>query len=377
MEKLNKQLNCSLHGEFKQGFKLAKELKKDIDMRRLSGILNTRDAYIKFKQFEEHQLNCIRADFNRGWYEMMNGNLLKGFTLMNKGRDAGLWGNKHIGTDKPLWNGEDNLKGKYVLFVCEAGIGDQILFVRFVKELASRECRVIVACEDYGLGSIFSRIPEVSAVVNYQNALSVYHDYWVPSMLAPKLLKIEYKDLRYRAPGYLTAKEEHVKKFSNLIKSDKLKVGIRWLSMPGEGVCNTLGDAYISRKFPAQLMFDAVLGHDNIQLYSLQRDEGTEQLPRMSGIVDLAPELKTWEDTAGAIENLDLVITSCTSVAHLAAAMGKPTWIVVPLMSYYCWVLPGNKTPWYDSVRLFRQDVYNEWEEPFKKIRKQLNAYSA
>ena len=377
MQRLDKQLKCSLHGEFKKGFEISKELEKDVVKTKTNLLLEIQEAFIRFKQLEEIGLNYIRVDFNRGWYEMMYGNLLKGFTLMNTGRNAGLWGNTYIGTDKPIWDGEQSLRGKYVLFVCEAGLGDQILFVRFVKELAAKECKVIVVCEDYGLGSVFSRITEVSAVVNYQHALAVYHDYYVPSMLAPQLLKIEYEDLRYQAHGYLTAKDEYVKKFKQLMQSDKLKVGIRWSSMPKEGVCNTLGDAYISRKFPSQLMFNAVLGHDNVQLYSLQRDEGVEELPRMSGIVDLAPELRTWEDTCGAIENLDLVITSCTSIAHMAGALGVKCWVVVPLMAYWSWSLPGCKTLWYDSVKLFRQETYCKWDEPFENIRKELDAFTA
>ena len=370
MQRLNEQLNHSLHGEFEKGFELSRELEKDMFKTKVQLYIDTEEAFIKFKQLEEKTHNYIRADFNRGWYEMMNGNLFEGFKLMNTGRNAGLWGNKHIGTDKPMWDGSE-LNGKHILFLCEAGLGDQILFIRFVKEIASKGGKVIVACEDYGLGSIFARMSEISAVINYQNALSIYHDCWIPSMAAPQVLKTEYSDLSGKP--YLTAKPEFVDKFKKIIQSDKLKVGIRWLSMPGEGVCNTLGDAYLSRKFPAQLMFDAVIENDNIQLYSLQRDEGVDQLPRMSGIIDLAPLLESWESTAGAIENLDLVITSCTSIAHLAAAMGVKTWVIVPLMSYYVWSLPGSVTPWYDSIKIFRQEIYGNWNDPFEKIREELN----
>jgi len=174
-------------------------------------------------------------------------------------------------------------------------------------------------------------------------------------MAAPQILQTTYDDLSGKS--YLTAENAYIEKFKSLIQSDKLKVGIRWLSMPGVGVCNTLGDAYISRKFPAQLMFDAVMGHDNIQLYSLQRDEGVDDLPRMSGIVDLSSLLQSWEDTA--------------------AAMGKPTWIIIPSMPYYTWCLPGKKTPWYDSVILFRQEKYGCWQEPFEKIKEKLNDYTS
>ncbi len=369
MKLLDEQLKQSLHGNFEEGWKICKKLEEEIFQSKAQIYIDEQESYIKYKQMEEKRLNSIRANFNRGWYVIMHGDLYKGFSLMNEGRHASLWGNKHIGTDKPLWNGED-LGGKHILFVCEAGYGDQILFIRFVKEIAKKGGKVIVACDDYGLSSVFSRLPEVSAVVAYKNALSVYHDCWVPSMAAPQMLRTTYDNLS--SSPYITARDEQVKGFESLIKSDKLKVGIRWLSMPREGVCNTLGDAYLSRKFPADLMFDAVM-QDHVQLYSLQRDEGTEQLPRMSSIVDLEPLLQSWENTAGAIANLDLVISSCTSVAHLAAAMGKPTWIIVPLMAYYTWALPGNKTPWYDSVKLFRQEEYQKWDKPFEKVKQELS----
>ena len=83
--------------------------------------------------------------------------------------------------------------------------------------------------------------------------------------------------------------------------------------------------------------------------------------------------MKTWDDTANIIADLDLVITSCTSTAHLSAAMGKPTWIITPILPYYTWAIPGEKTVWYDSVRLFKQDKYDDWDSVFQKVEKELN----
>jgi hypothetical protein len=80
------------------------------------------------------------------------------------------------------------------------------------------------------------------------------------------------------------------------------------------------------------------------------------------------PTLDTWEKTATVIAGLDLVISSCTAVAHLAAAMGKPTWILVPLLPYYLWALPGETSPWHDTVRLFRQTAYKDWTGAFDEL---------
>jgi len=84
--------------------------------------------------------------------------------------------------------------------------------------------------------------------------------------------------------------------------------------------------------------------------------------------------LLSWEDTAACIENLDLVITSCTSVAHLAAAMGKPTWVIVPLLPYHIWAYGDEHSPWYKTTtRVFRQTKFGDWTEPFEKISEELS----
>ena len=89
-------------------------------------------------------------------------------------------------------------------------------------------------------------------------------------------------------------------------------------------------------------------------------------------ITDLEEYLTDWEQTAGAIANLDLVITSCTSIAHLAGAMGVNVWIVLPILPYYLWALPGDKTPYYNSAILFRQKKYGDWSSPFESIKEEL-----
>jgi hypothetical protein len=83
-------------------------------------------------------------------------------------------------------------------------------------------------------------------------------------------------------------------------------------------------------------------------------------------------DLSTWLATRKQISKCELVITSCTSIAHLAAAMGIETWIIVPILPYYLWALPGNTSPYYDSVTLFRQEKYGDWSAPFEKIKENL-----
>ena len=171
---------------------------------------------------------------------------------------------------------------------------------------------------------------------------TVYHDYWVQSMSAPIPLNLEWDDI--------TGKP-YIEKIGKSLG----KVGVCWSGNPRF-------EHEQHRLFPKELMFDAVKEMDCI---SLQKDE---EVPKWME----QPSLKSWTDTQMAISQCDIVITSCTSVAHLAGAMGIETWIVVPVLPYYLWTYQGNKTPHYDSVTLFRQEKYGEWEAPFVDIKQKL-----
>jgi hypothetical protein len=191
--------------------------------------------------------------------------------------------------------------------------------------------------------------------VDNEVIMCAHYDYWIPAMSAPYVLNMELNDLDGKP--FIFPKEKR-----NLFsKRGTLKVGICWSGSPDF-------EDEQHRRFPPELMIDL---HDvpNTTFYSLQRDENlVDGLP----FGDMREQMKTWEDTASIIAGCDVIITSCTSVAHLSAAMGIPTWVVTPIMPYYTWVIPGDTSHWYDSVKLFRQERYGEWEAPFQKIRQEL-----
>ena len=115
-------------------------------------------------------------------------------------------------------------------------------------------------------------------------------------------------------------------------------------------------------------MFDALKDVD-AEFISLQRDEGAEACPSW---VKQVP-LDSWEDTRQATASCDLVISSCTSVSHLAAAMGVETWTIIPVMPYFFYAQEGDTCPYYDTMKLFRQEKFNSWEEPFNTIKERLH----
>lgn len=286
-----------------------------------------------------------RVAFNLGWHELRHGRLLRGMDLMSAGRLLNVFGSPPLQTDAPIWRGPDPT----ILLRSEGGLGDHIINARFATELA-KHGRVILTTHP-SLVELLSTVPGVSEVIPDDGDLPA-HDYWVPAMSAPYVLKMEYANLS-GAP-YLTATPRQL--------GGDFKVGLRWSGNPQF-------EHEQHRRFPPELML-ALADIPGVTAYSLQRDDDLRDVP----FTDLRNELTDWSATASLLAGLDLVITSDTSVAHCAAALGVETWVVVPILPYYVWALPGERTPWYDSVRVYRQTTYGDWTAPFAAITEALQA---
>jgi hypothetical protein len=200
------------------------------------------------------------------------------------------------------------------------------------------------------LASLFVDVEGVSSVIQHEAVFGIYHDFWVAGMSAVVPLGFELADLS-GAP-YLTKPVT--------IKSRKKRIGLRWQG-------NSKFEHEHQKKFPYNLMFEAVQDAD-AEFISLQRDEGVDACPDWVKPVPLS----SWEDTRTAVASCDLVISSCTSVGHLAAAMGVETWTVTPIMPYFLYALEGENTPYYDSMKLIRQEVFGDWAAPFNRIKDRL-----
>jgi len=324
---LNEQLAAGLRGDFQRGWDLAEEL---------------------------HRLdpNNQRAAFNRSWYEMMRGDLFKGLSLLDNGRWLGVFGDPPLPTSKPIYK-DQNLQGKHLLLCSEGGLGDEIINVRFAEDFSNLGAKVTVTC-DPSLKSVFARVPGVSSVVNHTAAPHVHHDFWVPAMSAARVLEYSYEKLTGRP--YLSVSPEYRAKWAeyfakNFAPEKRPRIGLRFYGNP-----QFENEQF--RKFPPQDLISVVGDRPWV---NLQKEESP--LP-----------LETWEDTLAVLDQLDLVITSCTSVAHASAALGKETWILTPVLPYYVWALPGEASPWYRSVRLFRQKEFGDWTKTFAELKLALTS---
>ncbi len=286
-----------------------------------------------------------RIVFNLGWHEMRHGNLKKGLQMMDAGRFINCFGLPRL--EGEIWRDQD-LTNKTLLFRCENGLGDQIMNFRFAKDFQHKGARVVVSCAPE-LMPLFSR----HGFVCLDNGATSYihYDYWVPSMSAAHILG--YDTDTFPGQPYLTAEPKRL-----YSKPGTLKVGIRWAGNPQF-------EHEQHRRFDPQPLIDL---HEmsGVTLYSLQRDDNlVDGLP----FADLRDQMKTFEDTASIIQGLDLVITSCTSIAHLSAALGKETWILVPVMPYYAWAGNKSSSVWYNSVTIFRQESYGNWDSAHFQVR--------
>jgi len=320
---LDLQLAASTVGDFEEGWRIAQKL-------------------------EREEPNNYRAAYNRGWYYLRQGQIQKGYQLMDKGRLVGVFGNKHPETVTQQWDGKT--KGTILLYL-EGGLGDQIHQIRYAKNIADRGNKVVVSCTG-ALVPLLNDVAGVSAVVQHGAEYGVYHDYWVAGMSAVVPLGFELEDI---------AGTPYINK-PLAIKGARKRIGLRWSGS------KAFEDQH-HKLFPAELLFDAVKDFTlSVEFISLQRDADLEYKPFWVKDVPL----DSWHDTQAAIASCDLVISSCTSVSHLAAAMGVPTWVVTPIMPYFLYALDGDRTPYYDGMRLFRQEIYGDWQAPFDKIKAEL-----
>lgn len=315
---LDLQLAASTVGDFAEGWRLAQKL-------------------------EVEEPTNHRAAYNRGWYLLSQGQIQKGYQLLDRGRMSGVFGNKRPDVPTMPWDGKS--KGTVLLYL-EGGLGDQIHQVRYARLIAARGCRVVVSCTGE-LASLFIGVEGVSAVIQHEAVFGIYHDFYVQGMSAVVPLGLELGDI---------SGKPYIEKPITINNRSK-RIGLRW-----QGQSKFEHEHH--KKFPYELMFQAVKEAD-AEFISLQRDEGADACPGWVKKV----KLDTWEDTRHAVATCDLVISSCTSIAHLSAAMGIETIIITPVMPYFLWAINGSRTPYYDSVKLYRQEVFGEWELPFNQIK--------
>ena len=266
---------------------------------------------------------------------------------------------------KPVWGGQD-LQGKSVLVRAEQGFGDIFQMLRYLPMLKARGARVLLQ-PIAGMQSMHGELAGVDAVIEVDRPLPPF-DYWVQLMSLPRIFATTLATIPAEVPYVRVAPTLRTQWRSRLGEYSGLTVGVVWAGRPTHP-----NDA--NRSIPFS-MLAPLLKIPHIRFVGLQRQErAAEPAFEADGadLVDLGPELRDFGDTAAIIEQLDLLVSVDTSVVHLGGALGKPVWLLLPEPADYRWLKEREDTPWYPTVRLFRQRHPRDWAEVVERVAAELS----
>jgi tetratricopeptide (TPR) repeat protein len=327
------------------------------------------------KRFPEAIAACERAialrpDFaeahwNEGFAYLLAGDFEHGWEKYEWRKRHPRYAAAYRSFDAPTWEGED-LAGRTLMIHAEQGLGDSIQFIRYAEPLAARGARVVVAC-DRALIDLFRRVRGVADAVDKNGAMPPF-DVWIDQMSLPRVTRTRLDSIP--APdAYLSADPARVAAWRHELPQD-LKIGLVWAGNPTHS-----NDRRRSMPVEAMRPVVAVSGPTFV---SLQVGTKSREVERLPGVLDIAGRLTDFMATAAVVETLDLVIAVDTAVTHLAAAMGKPAWTLLPFDPDWRWVVAHpDTTPWYPSMRLFRQSRSGDWDGVAARVAAAVRALAA
>jgi len=271
------------------------------------------------------------------------------------------------------WNGTLNDAPELIL-LGEQGIGDVIQFLRYGK-LLKKSFPVVSIAVDKSLCNLVERTKIFDQVYSFPVLPSSYNPNakWIFVLSLPGLLDISYQNPILTEPYMIAEAKQSEFWYSKFQATSSLVVGLNWQGNPKVEECND----FKGRSFKLS-EYELLASIPGIQFVSLQKGYGSEQLETCTfkdKFVDCQDEISAawdWLETAAIINSCDLIITSDTSVAHLAGALGKPTWILLKKIPEWRWGLEGETSPWYPSVRLLRQTEAENWMHVMHKVKEEL-----
>jgi Tfp pilus assembly protein PilF len=261
---------------------------------------------------------------------------------------------------QPAWDGSP-LNGRTILSYADFGLGDSIQFIRYAPLVADRGGDVVVACPR-PLARLFASCRGVSRVVEEGAALPDFDVYALIKSL-PGIFGTRLESIPANVP-YFSADPVFIEKWHGELSSlDGFKVGIAWQGNP-----SYTRDRQRSFRLEQLEPLARVAG---VRLVSCQNGFGSEQIASVAdrfSVTDLGSRLGDFMDTAAALVNLDLVISADTSLAHLAGSVAVPVWVGLPFSPDWRWLLERDSSPWYPTMRLFRQKRWGDWDEVFARM---------
>jgi len=354
----------------------------------LTGQAKLDEALAHYRQCLETRPDFAGAHWNRSLLWLLRGNFEQGWQEYEWRR----WTLPEFTTrpfSQPLWDGSA-LSGRTILLVAEQGLGDTLQSIRYAPLVKQRGGTVIVECLP-PLLRLLAGFPGIDRLVARGSPLPAF-DVQAPLLSLPRIFHTALATIP-RAVPYLRANPQLVEHWRKSPKSEvrspksnpslrtsdfglrtsDFLVGLAWQGSPTY--------RYDRQRSIPLAHFARLAKAEGVQLISLQKGPGTEQLGALAGqlpVLDLGSRLDegsgAFMDTAAIMMNLDLVISSDTAIPHLAGALGVPAWVALPLVPNWRWLLEREDSPWYPTMRLFRQTRQGQWEDVFERMAEELKA---
>jgi tetratricopeptide (TPR) repeat protein len=337
---------------------------------------NRGNSLLELARFDQAVASCDRAialrpdyaqaHWNRSLMRLLQGELAEGF-----GEYEWRWKRAEIAAEapsfeKPLWDGKVSLTGKTILLHAEQGLGDTIQFVRYVPLVAARGARIILQVQP-ALVPLLSTLSTVTQLLP-QGADLPRFDCHCALLSLPLAFGTTLDTIPAEVP-YLSAPPERITAWRECLSSSRPLVGLAWSGNP-----ENKGDW--KRSIPLAALMP-LLRSPGIRFISLQYDVRDSDRAALAQCPSLAPfpnDVQDLADTAAVIDNLDLVISVDTSVAHVAGALGRPAWVLLPSVPDWRWLLGRDDSPWYPTARLFRRRAGETWDPVVGRVREAVAA---
>ncbi len=328
------------------------------NVRRLQGDLaEARKHYGKALQLQPGNAD---ARWNLALLDLLEGDYASGWKLYEARHERKTPNLRHF--SQPQWKGEP-LNGKRILLHAEQGFGDTIQFLRYVPMVNEAGGRIVLDVPKQ-VRRLAAAMEDVTAVVATGEAIPEF-DIQCPLMSLPLAFGTTLETIPSDVPYIVVPHEAAEKAAERAWPEGGLRVGLVWGA--------TTRQFEDSDRSIALSMFEPILAAANTHFYSLQFGMQARELQSgKTPITDLSTEIADFAETAALISHLDLVITVDTSVAHVAGALGKPTWVLLPFSSDWRWLVGRDDSPWYPAVRLFRQPRPGDWETVLSRMRHEV-----
>jgi tetratricopeptide (TPR) repeat protein len=337
----------------------------------LTQMLRIDEAFATLQKAQRIDPDNGHVEWNSALLHLLTGNFEAGWA----GREVRWRDDMHPATyphfEQPMWRGEDDVQGKTILVYAEEGVGDTIQFARYAPMLAERGAQVIFAVQEAVQPALVG-LPGVSRCIPRSIASLPAFDLHCPVTTLPFAFRTRL-DTIPSATSYLPQPPEvRVRLWEQRLQERlgphrRLRVGLTWSGNPKHTNNH-------NRKMPSPTLLR--LTDADADFVSLQKDPRPEDkaLLEQAGVVDLTDDLSDFAETAALVSCLDVVITVDTGVAHLAGALGRPTWLMLPYAPDFRWLLDREDSPWYPAMRLFRQTATRDWNELIDRVRTALAA---